>query len=294
MDNIYMCPYCNKKYNSKNAWCSHKGKCKLNSNYAEKLKKPKKPRSDKGKPLSEEHKDKIKKGVQRAISEGKKYDGSFWRGKKHTEEEKKKISEGMKKAIKEGRATGWHKRKAGSQSYPEKWMSIVIKNEFNDKNYQDELHVGKYRLDFAWPHKMRYIEIDGRQHEDIERKESDIKKDAFCKSLGWTGMRVSWSYICQNTQKAILEMKDFIDNGTLSLIAWENPKEKLRKDIAARKVQHQKDNDERKNLILNSGIDFQSFGWLEKVANLLGISHIQAKRWILRNMPGFYERSKHR
>lgn len=66
-----MCPYCNKEYNSKNAWCSHKGKCKLNSNYAEKLKKPKKPRSDKGKPLSEEHKDKIKKGVQRAISEGK-------------------------------------------------------------------------------------------------------------------------------------------------------------------------------------------------------------------------------
>ena len=149
-------------------------------------------------------------------------------------------------------------------------MSVAIKNEFNDKNYQDELHVGKYRLDFAWPHKMRYIEIDGRQHEDIERKGSDIKKDAFCKSLGWTGMRVSWSYICQNTQKAILEMKDFIDNGTLSLIAWENPKEKLRKDIAARKVQHQKDNDERKNLILNSGIDFQSFGWLEKVANLLG------------------------
>lgn len=217
-----------------------------------------------------------------------------WKGHKLSEETKKKVSEGMKKAIKEGRATGWHRRKTGSQSYPEKWMSIIIKNEFSDKDYQDELHVGKYRLDFAWPHKMRYIEIDGRQHEDIERKESDIKKDNFCKKLGWTGMRVSWSYICQNTQKAILEMKDFIDNGELSLIAWENPKEKLRKDIAARKAQHQKDNDKRKNLILNSGINFQSFGWLEKVASLLGISHTQTKKWILRNMPGFYEQSKHR
>lgn len=216
--------------------------------------------------------------------------------KSHTQsnETKKKLSSSMKKAIKEGRATGWHKRKAGCQSYPEKWMSSIIKNEFDDKNYCDELHVGKYRLDFAWPHKMRYIEIDGQQHECKDRKESDIRKDAFCKNLGWTCMRLSWSYICQNKQKAISEMKDFIDNGELSLIVWENPKQKYKEDVAARKVKHLKEVEERKNLILNSGIDFQSYGWLMKVANLLGISHTQTKKWILRNMPGFYEQSKHR
>jgi 5-methylcytosine-specific restriction endonuclease McrA len=42
---------------------------------------------------------------------------------------------------------------------------------------------------------------------------------------------------------------------------------------------------ERKNLILNSNIDFTKFGWLQKAANLMKVSHTQARRWIIKNIP---------
>lgn len=135
------------------------------------------------------------------------HEGHSW-----SEEDRKRISDGMKKAFKEGRATGWHKRKTGTQSYPEKWFESVIENEFSDKNYESEFHVGKYRLDFAWPEKMRYIEIDGSQHDLEERSKSDLKKDEFCKNQGWSCLRLKWKYIWQNSKEAIKLAKNFIDN----------------------------------------------------------------------------------
>ena len=49
-----------------------------------------------------------------------------------SEEGKKHISEGMKKAAKEGRNRGWTTTKCGPQnkSYPEKFFTEVIENEF--------------------------------------------------------------------------------------------------------------------------------------------------------------------
>ena len=213
MDNIYMCPYCNKEYNSKNAWCSHKGKCRLNPDYVEKLKKP---RSDKGKHLSEEHRDKIKKGVQRAISEGKKYDGFSWRGKKHTEEEKKKISKGMKKAHFEGRAHNIGECRWNNEpSYPERWLMRVLKNEFNlekDKDYKMEYPFYRFSLDFAWPEEKLCIEIDGEQHERFqEQKDRDLEKDKLLKKEGWKELRKPWRVIFNNPKAFIEEVKILLD-----------------------------------------------------------------------------------
>lgn len=127
-----------------------------------------------------------------------------------SEETRKRISESMKTAIKEGRASGWHKRKSGTKSFPEQWFEKVIENEFIDKDFVSELHISKYRLDFAWPKKMRYIEIGGGQHKEEQRKLSDIEKDKFCNNLGWQVLRLDWSYIFNNTQDAIKIAKEFI------------------------------------------------------------------------------------
>lgn len=81
---------------------------------------------------------------------------------KLTEEQKKKLSESMKKAHAEGRAGSFPSRKGCEKSYPEKWFESVIKNRFEDQNYEIEYHLGKYFLDFAWPQKKRFIEIDGQ------------------------------------------------------------------------------------------------------------------------------------
>lgn len=131
---------------------------------------------------------------------------------------KKKISEGMKRAHSEGRANNWQdsKRKKGyNSSYPEQFFQKVIENELQDKNYIFQYRVSKYSLDFAWPAKKLYIEIDGSQHENS--KEYDIKRDNFLFELGWRGLRIDWSYFFNNTQLVIMRVKNFIDNGCILL-----------------------------------------------------------------------------
>lgn len=212
-----------------------------------------------------------------------------------TEESRRKLSESLKKAHAEGRASTWKHRNKCEHSYPENWFISVINNEFSDKDYICELNVGKWFLDFAWPHKMRYIEIDGSQHERyLDRKASDLEKDNFCKSLGWSVLRLSWSYISNNKLEAIKIAKDFIDNGTIVDIQWESPKEKKAKAILENKIVHLAEIEKRKELVYHSGIDFTKDGWITKISKLFGISSQVTGRWIKRNMPELWSTSKHR
>jgi very-short-patch-repair endonuclease len=129
-----------------------------------------------------------------------------------SQERKEKMSVTMKKAIKEGRAKGWanlprHKRK---RSYAELFFEKVICNEFADTMYEYEYPISIYSLDFAWPHKKRCIEIDGQQHSQIERMESDIKKDKYLKSCGWSVLRIKWVDIFREPQTYIKIAYNFI------------------------------------------------------------------------------------
>lgn len=209
MENFY-CPFCNRQFETKNALCSHKGKCKENPLYVPKPKKSRKPRV-----LSEEHKLRIKEGVRRAIEAGKKYDGSAWVGRKHTEEQKQKISASMKKAHEEGRAHNIGECRWNNEpSYPEQWFMKVLKNEFGlekDKDYKMEFSFHKYSLDFAWPDKKLCIEIDGEQHEKFqEQKSRDLEKDKLLKEEGWLEIRKSWKEIFNNSKTFIEEVKIFL------------------------------------------------------------------------------------
>jgi len=132
---------------------------------------------------------------------------------KNSEETKKKISLGVIKAYEEGRHSincGWPNRE-GRESYPEIWWTGVIDAEFNDKNYEREKRIGPYSLDFAWPHKMKYIEVDGQQHYRFnELRQSDIRKDKYLKNLGWTVLRIKWEDCYNNKQHFIKIAKEFI------------------------------------------------------------------------------------
>ena len=140
--------------------------------------------------------------------------GNSWKGKHLSEESKKKISDSMKIAHKEGRA--WNigmSRWNNEPSYPEKFFSEVINNEFEDKNFKREYPLGKYSLDFAWIDKKRAIEIDGDQHIRFEDyKERDKRKDEFAKENGWEIMRIRWRDFCNNTKEFIIKAKHFIDS----------------------------------------------------------------------------------
>jgi very-short-patch-repair endonuclease len=69
---------------------------------------------------------------------------------------------------------------------------------------------GKWFIDFAIKNKMVALEIDGKQHEQEERKRKDIEKDAYLTSQGWRVHRIKWKSIHNETGKAYIKQE--IDN----------------------------------------------------------------------------------
>jgi len=134
-------------------------------------------------------------------------------GKKHTEESKKKISERQSLAHKEGRA--WNigqSRWNNKPSYPEQYFMQVIENEFDDKQYVREFSLGRFALDFAWVHKKKCIEIDGKQHDELpDVRERDIRKNEFIKSSGWEVLRIKWKVLFKDPKQWISLANNFIN-----------------------------------------------------------------------------------
>ena len=136
-----------------------------------------------------------------------------WRGKHLPEEMKKRISASMKKAHTEGRAHNIGESRWNNEpSWPEKWFMQVIENEFTDKNYVRERPFHRFSLDFAWEHKKKCIEIDGKQHDVLPGyKERDLRKDKALADESWQVLRLPWVEVFKEPKKYIQLAKQFID-----------------------------------------------------------------------------------
>lgn len=133
-------------------------------------------------------------------------------GKPLSEQHKKKVSEGMKKAHKQGRA--WNigmSRWNSEMSYPQKFFTMVIANQFEDKNYKHQYPVGKYSLDFAWVDKKKCIQIDGQQHLKEDAIQHDRIRDQYLVAQDWDILRISWKQMCNDFKGTIKIAKQFID-----------------------------------------------------------------------------------
>lgn len=109
-------------------------------------------------------------------------------------EKKKKISEMNSNRIIErykhgDTSIGWQNRPRLESSYPEKYFEIVLTER--GIVFDREFRVGRWFIDFALPTKIA-LEIDGRQHQDAERKLKDAEKDAYLTSIGWIIFRINW------------------------------------------------------------------------------------------------------
>ena len=135
-------------------------------------------------------------------------------GKKLSEDSKKKIRNSMIKAHEEGRAWNIGKSRWNSKkSYPEEFFSLVIENEFIDKDYTNEFSVGIYSIDFAWADKKLAIEIDGEQHQRFQEViDRDKRKDLFLINNNWKILRIKWKDLFNDTKKWIKISYDFIHN----------------------------------------------------------------------------------
>ena len=136
-----------------------------------------------------------------------------WSGKHLPDEVRKKISASMKKAHAEGRAHNIGECRWNNEpSWPEKWFMQVIENEFTDKNYVRERPFHRFSLDFAWEHKKKCIELDGKQHEVFQEQiERDLRKNELLKEEGWQLLRLKWKEVFHEPKKYIQIAKEFID-----------------------------------------------------------------------------------
>ena len=252
-------------------------------------------------------------------------------------EYRKKLSNSLKMAWKRnGITSSWtHK-----ESYAEKYFTEIINNNFDDKVFSKQYHLGTYFVDFAWINKKIYLEIDGEQHyKNQDNIKHDLIRNKFLEELGWRGIRIRWAMWKQDTFKkdeCIKFLNGFI-NGTIdsyseftnllvetslyksdideevkSRISKYEEKQNLKKEdfsnlenpkaLSKKKVRCSRSEaavlnnkkrfselrSRRRELIENSGIDFSKFGWVGKVAELIGISPSKVNVFMKRNMPEFY------
>lgn len=184
MENIkFICPYCNKEYESKNAFWSHKGKCKSNPNYVVKPKSEKWIETMKNlKPwtygLTKESSEKLKAAAEKCSSTLKGRPGH-----KVSEETKKKISETCKKNKlsggyrkgsgrgKKGIYKGYYCDSSWELAYVIYNLDHNIKFERNEElfpyEFNGEQH--KYKPDFI--EGDTYVEIKGYFTEQVKAKE---------------------------------------------------------------------------------------------------------------------------
>lgn len=178
----HICKFCGKEFDSGIKLGGHTGRCKGNPN--------------------------IEQTVKRLSDSAKRKLSDF---------HKSQIGKGMKEAHKSGRAWNIGRSRWNNEpSYPEKFFTRVIENEFLDKEYKREFAIGIFSIDFAWPNKKKAIEIDGKQHEYPEQKERDGRKDQLLHENGWEILRIKWVDLFNDTRNKINEAYNFIHNASMA------------------------------------------------------------------------------
>jgi very-short-patch-repair endonuclease len=109
-----------------------------------------------------------------------------------------KLRAAQLRLIASGAHKGWRSRAKFAQSFPEKYVEELLSKEFyfiRHRDFEIEFPQGKWFIDFAFLAKKIALEIDGKQHEFLERRASDIEKDKYLVEQGWIVHRVKWKRI---------------------------------------------------------------------------------------------------
>ena len=210
---ILYCIFCGRECKNENSKRNHERLCKLNPSCdiksLEALNRNRNSWNGSGhsawnKGLSKETDPRIAKYSETNSRNTRGENNSFY-GKKHSEETKRKISESQKKNY-EGKScffTVLEHRK----SYAERYFDKI----FTDAEHQHR--IGRFVLDYAWPDKKIYIEVDGEQHYTNEGIEHDRIRTDYLNEQGWKLItRIRWS----EYQKLTREEKERLLSGIRS------------------------------------------------------------------------------
>jgi len=225
-------------------------------------------------------------------SEMKKKSGLNAKGRKMSDEQKNKISESRKKYLMENPHMVPYKLNHSSKiSYPERYFLRVLKGFI----FQYKVPGTLYEIDFANQERKIAIEIDGEQHYgDKKMVEHDLKRDGILKDLGWETIRIRWSQFrsLEKDQRTsvIDKIMSFTIDSEKDIVFFYNHRKEI--EMEEKKMKKEKKEeliDEKRQIILNSEINFSRFGWVAEVSKLLNLAPNSGGRWIRKNMPDFYE-----
>jgi very-short-patch-repair endonuclease len=217
-----------------------------------------------------------------------------------SEETRKKISKSAKKRMKkEGLNSVWRKK---CISYPEKvFIDLLDKNNISkDFLIIKERPFYPYFIDFAFEDLKIAVEIDGSQHEKKENRKRDQKKDKKLIKNGWNVYRIPAKNIIKNTNETFESFLKYIFSSDKKTFVRQEKYEGLKtwKEIKKEKAEIKKKEKELKqkeiinekiSFIINSGIDFSKFGWVNSVSDILKIKPQKVKGWMEKNMAEFYK-----
>lgn len=197
MENDFICKFCGKPCKNANSLRNHERLCKENPEHQESSWiKFNHERGAWNKGLTKETDERLNKQAK-TLSEGYKSGRlvNAIKGTKHSDEHKKKISEGRKQYLIEhpDKVPYLLNHHSKGDSYPEKYFKTVFDNAHVD--YKQNYYQCGYFLDFAWPEKKIYLEVDGEQHYlDKRIVEHDKARAQTLLENGWTCIeRVRWS-----------------------------------------------------------------------------------------------------
>ena len=210
---MFICKFCGKVCKNQNSLSNHERLCKKNPNHKEssfvKYNKEKGCAWNKG--LTKETDERVAKGANKLKL---KYEtGEFvapGKGTHRTKEEKEHLSKTRKEFLlknpdKVPYILNHHSR---GDSYPEKYFKELF--EINGICYEQNYYQSGYFLDFAWPFKKVYVEIDGEQHYVDKRiVEHDIKRTEKLLNDGWVCLkRIRWceyQKLDKNSRKNLID-----------------------------------------------------------------------------------------
>lgn len=193
MEDIYICKHCGRECKNPNSLRNHERLCKLNPErdiHSLKMMELNRNRWNSGhtawnKGLTKDSDERILKASKILSEKFSGENGTFY-GHKHSETTKKKISESQKRNY-EGISV-FSTAREHRQSYAEDYFDGIFQTA------KKQFVVSRFRLDYAWPDRKEYIEVDGEQHYTSEGIKHDAERTSILESLGWyCKKRIRWS-----------------------------------------------------------------------------------------------------
>lgn len=261
---MYNCKLCSKSFEKHTSMAAHTAMCPKNPNRENTIKKAATNR--KGKPLSQEHKNKISASRKKYLIE-------------HPDKVPYLLNHSSKK------------------SYPEK----IFEDTLNKLgiigwvyNYQNSI----YQYDFAFPNLKIDVEIDGKTHLLEHVKLIDKERDEFSISNGWRVIRFDAKSVTYNPIECVNRVKYIIENeieDSFTKINLPLPKsikqikiEENNKLKQQKFLENQDKIQQQINIVLESNIDFTKFGWVQKISDLLNFKPQKVNGWMKKYMLDFY------